>query len=110
MSLKEELLSLTTESKLDKYELAKQELVILCELLVKTMKDDANRGLYATKLTVNKVTFPNVMYKYAETKELFVPGSGMMVLRKDLAEILDSSLVFQTKTDGDVINISTYWG
>lgn len=110
MSLKEELFSLTTESKLDKYELAKQELVNLCEQLVKKMKDDANRGLYVTKMTVNKVTFPNVMYKYAETKELFSPGSGMLELRKDLAESLDSSLIFKTETEGTVINISTYWG
>lgn len=110
MSLKDDLFELTKNSKNDKSELAKKELVILGDLLLETMKADANRGHYVTKLKVNHVKFPNIMYMYLETKELFNPGSGMLALRKDLESTIDSSLFFKTETDGTMINILTYWG
>lgn len=110
MSLKENLLNLTKSSKNDKKELSVSELAKLREVLVEAMQKDAKNGLYVTKYKVNKVNFPNIMYIYLETMEFFYPGSGMDALKKDLERSLDTNLMINTENDGNLINISTYWG
>lgn len=110
MSLKENLLNLTKSSKNDKKELSISELAKLRDTLIESMQNDAKNGLYVTKYKVNKVNFPNIMYIYLETMEFFSPGSGMDAFKKDLELLLDTNLMINTETEGNLISISTYWG
>ncbi len=91
-------------------DLAPGLVVLIRKAIAEAMQKDAKNGLYVTKYKVNKVNFPNIMYIYLETMEFFYPGSGMDALKKDLERSLDTNLMINTENDGNLINISTYWG